>query len=257
MYCLRLSDGALIWRFHAAPARRLVVAHGNLESAWPLNGSVLIRDGKVYAVAGRSSFLDGGLVAYCLDALTGKVLDKHQIAHQQDMTVDTGRYQNDDTGVYLDLLVSEGNSVYMRHIRVFGTDRPKVGWGQRVGATAGMLDDSWFNRTLWLVDGRDHGELLVHDGQTVYAVRVHKSRGHGQYIEPGTDAYQVVATDRKSASARRAAGTAAGQEVATSQEKPVVALCSRACHGDGRWRQHVALCGHAGHARFWRSLGGL
>ncbi|MFO7901371.1 MAG: PQQ-binding-like beta-propeller repeat protein [Pirellulaceae bacterium] len=72
VYCLRLSDGALIWRFHAAPTNRLVVAHGSLESAWPLNGSVLVRDGKVYAVAGRSSFLDGGLMAYCLDASTAR-----------------------------------------------------------------------------------------------------------------------------------------------------------------------------------------
>ncbi|MGM0485713.1 MAG: PQQ-binding-like beta-propeller repeat protein [Planctomycetota bacterium] len=203
VYCLRLSDGALIWRFHAAPTNRLVVAHGSLESAWPLNGSVLVRDGKVYAVAGRSSFLDGGLMAYCLDASTGKVLDKRRIAHQQDMPVDTGRYQNDDTGVFLDLLVSEGRSVYMRHVRVFGSDRPKVGWGQRVGATAGMLDDSWFNRTLWLVDGRDQGELLVHDEQGVYCVRVHESRGHGRYIEPGTNAYRVVATDRKSTSPKQ------------------------------------------------------
>ena len=39
-----------------------------------------------------------------------------------------------------------------------------VGWGRRVGATAGMLDDSWFNRTIWLVDGRDQGELLEEYG---------------------------------------------------------------------------------------------
>ena len=77
-----------------------------------------------------------------------------------------------------------------------GRASANVGWGQRVGATAGMLDDSWFNRTVWLVDGRDQGELLVHDDGGVYAVRVHKSRGHGHYIEPGTDAYQIVATDR-------------------------------------------------------------
>jgi hypothetical protein len=60
-----------------------------------------------------------------------------------------------------------------------------------------MLDDSWFNRTVWLVDGRDQGELLVHDNGGVYAVRVHRSRGHGQYIEPRTNAYQIVATDRR------------------------------------------------------------
>lgn len=196
VYCLRMSDGTLIWRFRAALGDRLVVAHGGLESAWPVHGSVLVCDGKVYATAGRSSFLDGGIMAYCLDAATGKLLDEHLVAHQQDMPVDTGRNQNDDTGVLSDLLVSEGDGVHMRHLQLFGTGESKAGWGQRVGATAGMLDDSWFNRTVWLVDGRDQGELLVHDDGGVYAVRVHKSRGHGQYIEPGTDAYQIVAIDR-------------------------------------------------------------
>jgi outer membrane protein assembly factor BamB len=203
VYCLRVSDGALIWRFRAAPGDRLVVAHGGLESAWPVHGSVLVRGGKVYATAGRSSFLDGGMMAYCLDAPSGRVLDQRRVAHPQDMPVDTGRHQNDDTGVLSDLLVSEGEGVYMRHLRLFGTGEARAGWGRRVGATAGMLDDSWFNRTVWLVDGRDHGELLVHDNDGVYAVRVHTSRGHGNYIVPDTNAYHVVASDRKPTVPRR------------------------------------------------------
>jgi outer membrane protein assembly factor BamB len=203
VYCLRMSDGVLAWRFHAAPADRLVVAHGGLESAWPVHGSVLVRDGKAYVTAGRSSFLDGGFMAYCLEAATGKVLDQRRVTHPQDMPVDTGRNQNDDTGVSSDLLVSEGDSVYMRHLQVFGAGETKVGWGQRVGATAGMLDDSWFNRTVWLVDRRDQGELLVHDDGGIYAARVHTSRGHGNYIVPGTNAYQIVATDRKTTVPRR------------------------------------------------------
>jgi hypothetical protein len=35
---------------------------------------VLVQDGKVYAAAGRSSFLDGGIFLYCLDPVTGKLL---------------------------------------------------------------------------------------------------------------------------------------------------------------------------------------
>jgi len=206
VYCLRMSDGALTWRFRAAPTDRLVMAHEGLESTWPVHGSVLVRDGKVYATAGRSSFLDGGIRSYCLDAATGEVLDQRQIAHPQDMPVDTGRNQSDDTGVLSDLLVSEGDGVYMRHLRLFGPGEATVGWGRRVGATAGMLDDSWFNRTVWLVDGGDQGELLVHDEGGVYASRVHSSRGHGDYIQPGTAAYQIVATDRAPAVELRPGG---------------------------------------------------
>ena len=61
VYCLRAEDGALVWRFRAAPEERLVVARGQLESAWPLHGSVLVNDGTLIVAAGRSSYLDGGI----------------------------------------------------------------------------------------------------------------------------------------------------------------------------------------------------
>ena len=196
VYCLRASDGAEIWKFHAAPRERLVVAHGGIESTWPVHGSVLVQDGKAYVTAGRSSFLDGGIAAYCLNVATGEVLEERMIDSMQDMPVDMGRNQNDNTGVLSDLLVSEGDGIFMRNIPVFGSTESNTGWGRRVSATAGMLDDSWFNRAVWAVDGRDYGELLVHDEDTVYSVKAHKSRGHGQFIGPGTNAYQIIATNR-------------------------------------------------------------
>ncbi|NQT13469.1 MAG: PQQ-binding-like beta-propeller repeat protein, partial [Planctomycetes bacterium] len=55
VYCLRESDGELAWRFRAAPEERRIMAFGQLESAWPVHGSVLVLDGEVYCVAGRSS----------------------------------------------------------------------------------------------------------------------------------------------------------------------------------------------------------
>ena len=64
VYCLRGADGDLLWRFQAAPMKRLIGAFGQLESAWPVHGSVLVQDGTVYFVAGRTSQLDGGLHLY-------------------------------------------------------------------------------------------------------------------------------------------------------------------------------------------------
>ena len=61
VYCLRAEDGTLVWRFRTAPRDRRVVALGQLESVWPVNGSVLVLNGDVFFVAGRSSYLDGGL----------------------------------------------------------------------------------------------------------------------------------------------------------------------------------------------------
>ncbi|GAH83802.1 unnamed protein product, partial [marine sediment metagenome] len=68
IYSLRASDGALAWRLRAARAERRITARGQLESASPIHGSVLVRDGVAYFTVGRSSYLDGGIDLYRLDA---------------------------------------------------------------------------------------------------------------------------------------------------------------------------------------------
>jgi len=78
IYCVRAEDGELSWRFKDLPDR-LICAYGQLESAWPVHGAVLVLDGKVYAAAGRSSFLDGGIFLYCLDPVTGKLLQSRSV----------------------------------------------------------------------------------------------------------------------------------------------------------------------------------
>jgi outer membrane protein assembly factor BamB len=72
VYCLRADDGEFVWRFNANPAHRSIVAFGNIESAWPVHGSVTVADGVVYFAAGRTTYLDGGLRFYGLDAETGR-----------------------------------------------------------------------------------------------------------------------------------------------------------------------------------------
>ncbi len=48
VYCLRATDGALVWRFRAAPDQRRVVSYGQLESVWPVQGSVLVLESPLY-----------------------------------------------------------------------------------------------------------------------------------------------------------------------------------------------------------------
>ncbi|MHC4917103.1 MAG: outer membrane protein assembly factor BamB family protein, partial [Planctomycetota bacterium] len=74
VYCLRADDGKEVWRFRAAPAARSVVAFGQLESAWPVRGGVLVSEGVAYAAAGRHSQIDGGAFVHALDPASGKVL---------------------------------------------------------------------------------------------------------------------------------------------------------------------------------------
>ncbi|MBA4386693.1 MAG: hypothetical protein C0404_01860 [Verrucomicrobia bacterium] len=75
VYCLNAGDGKFVWRFRCAPAEKKIAAFGQLESSWPVTGGVLVDNGVVCAVAGRSSALDDGDVrVYGLDPQTGRML---------------------------------------------------------------------------------------------------------------------------------------------------------------------------------------
>ena len=67
--CLSASDGALRWRFRAAPDVLRLPVYGLLQSVWPINSGVLVENGVAYAVAGRP--LSPPTTVYALDATTG------------------------------------------------------------------------------------------------------------------------------------------------------------------------------------------
>jgi outer membrane protein assembly factor BamB len=76
VYCLRAGDGQLAWRFRAAPMDQRLMAFEQLQSVWPVHGSVLVQGGAVWAVAGRSAFLDGGLRLIRLNPASGRLLSE-------------------------------------------------------------------------------------------------------------------------------------------------------------------------------------
>ena len=51
VYCLRADDGRMVWRLRAAPTEEQIVAYGQLESPWPIPGSVLVVEGTAYFAA--------------------------------------------------------------------------------------------------------------------------------------------------------------------------------------------------------------
>jgi len=61
MSILDATNGQLVWRFLAAPSDQRIGDFGQIESTWPVHGSVLIDNGIVYFSAGRSTYLDGGI----------------------------------------------------------------------------------------------------------------------------------------------------------------------------------------------------
>ena len=72
VYCLRADDGRMVWRLRAAPLDERIVAYGQLESPWPVPGSVLVVEGVAYFAAGRQSLADGGILLFAVEPATGK-----------------------------------------------------------------------------------------------------------------------------------------------------------------------------------------
>jgi len=127
VYCLRADTGALAWRFRAAPRARKVGAYGQIESAWPVPGSVLVRESAAgpptaYFVAGRSSFLDGGMQIFAIDPFNGqvrgsRVLDGPWQDPDAGSTAENPNRGFTMPGALPDVLVADAESVYLRQLR--------------------------------------------------------------------------------------------------------------------------------------------
>jgi len=151
VYCLREADGAMAWRFRGAPADRLLAVRGQLESAWPIHGSVLIHDGTLIVAAGRSSYLDGGIHVYRLEPETGRLLSETVIHSLDPKTGDQPDGGVDLRGVLNDVLSVSGDSVYMRHLKIdFETGVDLQTGPPHLFAPMGFLDDAWWHRSYWL-----------------------------------------------------------------------------------------------------------
>ncbi len=148
VYCLRASDGMVDWRFRAAPRDRRIFACEQLESVWPVHGSVLVDDklsggvATVYFAAGRSSRIDGGIHLYALELKTGKVL------HKKNMSMSRGDGKIRQKALP-DILSIENNAIWMRGLGVDKNFVP-VKDVPHLFAPRGFLDDTWWHRTYWV-----------------------------------------------------------------------------------------------------------
>lgn len=73
VYSLRADDGRVVWRLRAAPTAENIVAYGQVESPWPVPGSVLVVDGVAYFAAGRQPLADGGILVFAVEPATGAI----------------------------------------------------------------------------------------------------------------------------------------------------------------------------------------
>ncbi len=153
IYCLAAADGRLVWRFQAAPKDRLVEAYGQIESAWPVHGAVLVQNDNLYAVAGRCSFLDGGLVLYRLNPASGRQLSRTILCQ---LDPDTGAQLVPEAGFDMegatsDILSGDGSNVFLKYFTFdksgARTDNPK----DRLFSITSFLGEEWFVRSYWIV----------------------------------------------------------------------------------------------------------
>ena len=196
IYCLRAADGELAWRLRIAATERRIVSYGQLEAARPVSGSVLIAKGAIYAVVGRSTFLDGGLTLYRINAATGKLLSTTPIT----------------TASLPDVLSSDGESVFMRDKRFDMNGKPVAAPKPHLYSSAGFLDGQWWHRTYWQVGTKmgstwgawpntgnrvPSGRLLVLDKSRVYGFgRLNQYHRDGSHVGMGKTKYQLFACAR-------------------------------------------------------------
>ncbi len=210
VYSVRTSDGALAWRLRAARDDRRISVRGQLESASPVIGSVLVQDGVVHCTAGRSSYVDGGIDLYRLDPSTGKALSRTPIYSPDP---ETGKQPAQSApaampGARADILSGDDGHIYLRDM-VFD----KSGAGLPAGdahlfTLTDFLDDAWVHRSYWIFgripsistgcSGRDknliYGRLLAFDGSTIYSY----GRAGVHWSNPFQDGkYRLFAVDQE------------------------------------------------------------
>ena len=202
IYCLRCADGVLAWRYRAAPENTRLVSFEQIESVWPVHGSVLVQNDVLYCVAGRSMYLDGGIRLLKLDPATGRLLGETVLDDQDTNTEQElqANIKGRNMPVALpDVLSSDGQSLFMRTQR-FDLDGNRhdvtphsasdveeaamqIGEGMHLFSPIGFLDGSWWHRAYWVYGTRfaagaggysqaekfaPAGRILVYDDQGIY-----------------------------------------------------------------------------------------
>jgi outer membrane protein assembly factor BamB len=202
VYALRASDGKLAWRFRAAPTQRFILAYDQPESAWPIHGSVLVEDGKVYFSAGRHTDLDGGVTAFCLEAASGEVVWEKKPSHIAflDIPVKGGKF------LYMGQTrfdMATGENTPARHSEIQGAVPKRFDWKKlpdrdqphfSAGPSSTFEDDTYAHRTRWVYSPVLAAQMLVFDQKRFICVRAFpKIKGLQKYscTRPGGGDHKI------------------------------------------------------------------
>ncbi len=187
VYCVRLDDGQLVWRFLAAPHDVRTVSLDQVESVWPVHGSVLVLGGVAYCAAGRCSWLDGGIDLYALEPATGEVVCKtglesrhpeyqenqqgaqrEHVTRVDQNTTDYKTFLASDLsdsfsmagGCVTDVLVSDGKNVFLHHLK-FDAELRRQKMSRHLFSTSCLLDGAENHRSHWVMGTGDFSRIPV------------------------------------------------------------------------------------------------
>ena len=148
VYAFRSVDGALVWRFRAAPENKNIMSRGQLESIWPVFGSVLVVNDTALFAAGKTSYMDGGIRLYGLNVFTGAMQFSKVFYSRDNKGVQTLDAESVD-GYLNDILSCDGERVFMRHQALDLQGNPKPGRVTHLHSPDGYLSSDTTTRLLW------------------------------------------------------------------------------------------------------------
>lgn len=191
VYCLRASDGQLVWKFNGMPKRRLICDKGRIESAWPVHGSIMVHGGAAYFAAGRNSFLDGGIGVFGLDPFSGQVeygrimQGPYQDDRRSFPITAAGIFQVE--GFKADIFSVANDTLFVRNQAFTPGLKPVESSNVKtlhLMASPGFLNDTPQHRTYWSIDRNlrygpptasfnagPAGDILAYDGERFFEVR--------------------------------------------------------------------------------------
>jgi hypothetical protein len=175
-----------VWRFNANPMAKTIIVHGNMESAWPVHGSVVVNEDIVYFAAGRSTYVDGGLRFYALNAHTGE-----QRLFTRQNTAEEGISESGANvlGTQNDLLIHDGSNLYLKNMRldpktlsakvfswpyvpfIKGQWEPKFTGTPLAVLGGGFLDDSLYDRSAYVLNQQLSARKLVFNNDMMIGMK--------------------------------------------------------------------------------------
>ena len=247
LYCLRATDGELVYRFKDLPDR-LICAFSQLESAWPVSGSVLALDDRIYFAAGHSTFLDGGMFLYCLDPASGKILNSRAVYGPFNETTGfpvAAKGADPQAGFKNGILVSRGDGIHLRQ-KSFAKDLSDTSTAEtHILPITGFLDSQPQHRTGWMLASSVRWwqsgvkDILVSDGTDAYEVEGFPVYHNHSYFDPRRSGYKLIASTTGAPQVEEAASPKRGGKSKKKTPK------KRGLQRSEKWRVNIPITGKA------------